>query len=72
MSLFMQTSTGFNTTISVLCGGGTNSGACIAAADALAENNACATATDAAIICTGTCRDLYDDVIDNCNATVSA
>ena len=45
--------------------------ACLDAQTALATDLSCAAATDAATICIGTCRDLYADIIDNCNATVS-
>ena len=69
MCYFMQTSAAYSTAISALCDGGGD--ACTAAATALASNTACATATTANDICTGTCRDLYDDIIDNCDATVS-
>ena len=55
--------------ISVLCGGKRD--ACTAAVTALTSNTACATATTASEIYTGTCRDLYDAIIDNCDATVS-
>ena len=67
----MQTSAAYGAAISALCDGGTTGDACTDAATALASNTACATATTANDICTGTCRDLYDDIIDNCDATVS-
>ena len=49
--------------------------ACVDATTALGTNTACttafATATDATVLCMGTCRDLFDDIINNCGATVS-
>ena len=63
----IQTFAAYNSAISALCGGD----ACTDADIALASNTACATATDANTICTATCRDLYDGIIDNCNVTVS-
>ena len=71
MLYFVQTSAAYSAAISALCGGGNTGDACTDAATALASNSACATATDANTICTGTCRDLYNDIIDNCDATVS-
>ena len=59
----------YSTTISTLCDG--TGDACTAATLALQSNTACATATSADDICTGTCRDLYNDIINNCDATVS-
>ena len=38
---------------------------------ALAADTACATATDAATVCMGNCRTLYDNVINNCDDAVS-
>ena len=49
--------------------------ACLNAQTALATNTGCvaafATATDTSAICMGACRDLFDDIIDNCDAGVS-
>ena len=38
---------------------------------ALESDTTCANATDANTVCMGTCRVLYDDIINNCDATVS-
>ena len=43
---------------------------CETAQYALIYNSTCVNATDAATICMGTCRALYDDVINYCDATV--
>ena len=69
MCYFMQTSAAVSSAISALCDGGGD--ACTMATTALLSNTACASATDANTICTGMCRDLYNDIIDNCDATVS-
>ena len=49
--------------------------ACTDATTALATNAGCAaafaTATDASTLCMGTCRDLFNDIISNCDASVS-
>ena len=66
---FIQTVAPYSFMISVLCGGKRD--ACTTAVTALTSNTACATATTASEIYTGTCRDLYDAIIDNCDATVS-
>lgn len=36
-----------------------------------AINSTCISATDAATVCMGTCRALYDGIINNCDVTVS-
>lgn len=70
--LLLQTAAVHNSTISTLCGGGVNTRECTTALGALTRNTACTSMTDAdTTICTGTCRDLYDDVIDKCDTTVS-
>ena len=50
-------------------------GACITAQTNLAGNTACVSAfsigTDTDTICMGTCRDLFDAIISNCDAEVS-
>ena len=71
MFYFIQTAATYSAVISTLCDGGTTGDACLDAQSALASSTACASATTANDICTGTCRDLYDDIIDNCDATVS-
>ena len=38
---------------------------------ALAADNTCAAATDVSDICMGDCRTPYDNIINNCDATVS-
>ena len=49
--------------------------ACIDAITVLATNAGCvaafSTGTDASAICMGTCRDLFNDIISNCDAAVS-
>ena len=49
--------------------------ACVTAQTNLAGNILCVSAfsigTDADTICMGTCRDLFDAIISNCDATVS-
>ena len=49
--------------------------ACTDATIALGTNTACTTAfaagTDANVLCMETCRDLFDDIINNCDAGVS-
>lgn len=70
--LLLQTAAAHNSSISTLCGGGINTRECTTALGALMQNTACTSTTDAdTTICTGTCRDLYDDVIDKCDTTVS-
>ena len=44
---------------------------CGMAQSALTANSTCISATDAATVCMGTCRALYDGMINNCNVTVS-
>ena len=46
--------------------------ACLNAQTALVNNPTCASAVDAATVCMGTCRTLYDDIISNCDDTVSS
>ena len=50
--------------------------ACLNATAALTANIACNTAfavgTDASTLCMGTCRELFNDIIDNCNDSVSS
>ena len=49
--------------------------ACTTAQTALATNAGCvaafASATDTSAICMGACRDLFNDIISNCDAAVS-
>ena len=52
----------------VVHGGGD---ACTDAVAALGSSSTCAAATDANTICTGDCRSLLDDIINNCDAAVS-
>ena len=72
---FIQISGPYSTLISTVCDGGTNTGACTTAQAALATDVACtsaiATATDSSVICSGSCRSLINDIIDNCDASVS-
>ena len=65
----IQTAAPYSSVISALCGA--NGDTCTTAVTALVSNTACVAASTTSEICTGTCRDLYDDIIDNCDATVS-
>ena len=44
---------------------------CLDAIAALGSDLTCAGATDAATICMGTCRTLYDNIISSCDSVVS-
>ena len=44
---------------------------CLDAQTALSSDLTCVSATDAATICLGGCRSLFDDIINNCDTTVS-
>ena len=50
--------------------------ACTNATVALAANIGCTatftTGRDASVLCIGTCRDLFNDIVDNCAAAVSS
>ena len=61
----LQIAAGFVTTIDTVCG------PCGMALSALGSDTTCINATDANTLCMGTCRGLYDNIINNCNATVS-
>ena len=65
----MQTAATFSNVIDTLCS------ECGMAQQALLANTACTTAlstgTDISTICMGTCRNLLNDIISNCNASVS-
>ena len=66
---FIQTAATYSSTISNFCGGGED--ACTAAVNAFTASVGCSSETTNSDICTGTCRDIYDDIIDNCDAIVS-
>ena len=70
--IILQTASNYVSLTSSLCGGTVE---CITAQANLATNTACTTAfstgTDTDAICVGTCRDLYDDIINSCDASVS-
>ena len=65
----MQTAATYSNVIDTLCS------ECGMAQQALLANTACTTAlstgTDISTICMGTCRNLLNDIISNCNASVS-
>ena len=66
----MQIASTYSNVIDTLCG------PCGMALQALAANTACTAAfssgtADASTICMGTCRNLFDDIIGNCDASVS-
>ena len=58
-----------------LVNGQVPSQACVDATTALGTNAACTAAfgagTDVTVLCMGTCRDLFNAIIDNCGAAVS-
>ena len=61
----LQTAADFVNTINTTCG------PCRMALFALGSYTACTNATDVNTLCMGTCRGLYDDIINSCNANVS-
>ena len=62
---FTQTATTYSSVIDSLCG------PCGMAQQAVLANPTCASSTDPSIVCMGTCRDVYDNIISNCDASVS-
>ena len=69
MFYFIQTSATYSSLISTLCDGGNTGDACTDDIAALSSNTACDPTEPT--VCTEVCRSLYDDISDNCDATVS-